>query len=183
MTKATQGKGASSGRPRTPAQRAQIEAAMAKGREGRQRKRDEAKGKNLPTASERWAMLLDGTITVKDLDIEELKAMRVRGKDGVINKRRATIPSHLAHAMRNEFISRAMTKMEDALPEVIDALVEIAKDPDAQESSRVKAIGMVMERVMGRTALDVHVSGSGFDEVAAQVVTGVVVERAQGQDD
>jgi hypothetical protein len=170
-------KGASSGRRRSPAQKAQQAKALAKGRASREAKRKEGLATNRDTAGERWAKLVKGEITVKDLDNEELKAMRVRGRDGVINKGRTYMPAALAHAFRAEFLSRITADIEDAAPDAVQVLKDIANDPEEPAAARVKAATLILERALGRTPQEVHVSASGFDQIAHEVVQGVVIER------
>lgn len=160
----------------TPAELSAGRANLAKGRAAREEKRRQGREQGRPTASERWGMLLSGQITVKDLDDEELRAMAVRGKDGVINKRRNMIPSHIAQAMRQEAIQRANDMVRAAAPAAMKRLLEIAADPDTKDSDAIKALSIVLERSLGKTPQEIKVDGiSGFD--ALSQAAKVVVER------
>src|SRR6478736_6392746 len=78
------------GSKQTAAQKRAAAENLRKGREARDRKRQEAReaaerGEVRDTTAVRWAKLLDDTLTVQDLDEEELARMQVRGKDGEFN--------------------------------------------------------------------------------------------------
>lgn len=159
MPKGQQEKSARRTRRASPSQKA-IEAGqanLAKGRESRQRKREEAAGRD--TAGERWAKLLDGTITVEDLDDDEISAMRVKGKDGVINRGRK-MPSHLAQQFKSEAIKRAIDKFRMAAPEAVEGLLAIAGDPEAKHADRIKAYSIILERSLGRTPQEIRIEGA-----------------------
>lgn len=150
---------------------------LAKGREAKAAMRKKAKEEGRPTASERWAMLLDGRLTVKDLDDEEIKRMQVRTAGGDFSgKRRKTMPSHIAAAFRDENMRRATAMLEEALPDAIKALVEIAKMSE-KDSDRIKAANIVVERVMGKTPQEVIARVTSFDEVVDEAVKTVGVDR------
>lgn len=151
-------------------------ANLAKGRESRQRKRDEAKDNPRMTAGERWSALLDGTLTVADLDDDEIKAMRVKGKDGVVNKGRK-MPSHLAQQFRNEAIKRAVDRFRLAAPEAVKGLLEIANDPDAKPADRIKAYAIILDRSLGRTPQEVRISSESDWDALGRDLAGLGLDR------
>lgn len=141
--------------------RAQAEN-LAKGREAKARKRAEAKaaqesGEVRMTAGERWSMLISGTLTVQDLDDEELASMRMRGIDGTFNGRGRAIPSHIAQAMQHEAIKRAQAMFQNAAPAAVKRLIEIASDPDTKDADAIRALQLVMERSLGKVPDTVRV--------------------------
>lgn len=139
-------------------------ANLAKGRESKERQRAEAREAGIPTARERWAMLLSGTITVKDLDDDEITKMKVRGADGGFTGRRPAIPSHLAHQWQQEAISRATAKFRTAAPEAVERLIDIANDPDTKTSDAIRALALVLERGLGKVPDTIRIEGqSPFD--------------------
>lgn len=144
---------AASKRKRKPTAK-EIEAGkanLAKGREAKRKAREEAEADpNRMSASERWARLLDGTLTVADLDEEELARMKVKGKDGTFNGPGRAVPSHLAQAMQKEGIKRATEMFRTAAPRAVKRLLEIADDPDTKDADAIRALDIVMNRGLGK---------------------------------
>lgn len=150
---------------------------LAKGRAAREAQRAKAREEfpNRETQTQRWARLLDGSLRVHDLDDDEVKNMRVKGKDGTFNGKAPTLPSHLAQEFHREIINRAQHSLRTALGDVVDALKEIALDPEAKDSDRIKAGNIIMDRVLGRAVETVRVEGaSAFDEM---LNASVVLDR------
>lgn len=127
-------------------------------------------GTGIPHA-QRWAALLSGQLTMADLDDEEIAHGRLRNSDGSFTGRRPVVPSSISQAMQQEYIRRIGDKFKHALPELIDALVDIAKDPEVAHRDRLAAIKMATERVMGKPTETVRVTGaSPFDTMLADAV-------------
>lgn len=141
------------GKPVTAAQR----AALAKGREAKLAKRKAAKEAGMPKASERWAMLLDGTLSVKELDDEELARGQVRNAAGVFGGTPRAVPSHLYQAMQAESLRRAQDMFRKAAPKAVKRLLEIAEDPDTKDTDAIRALQLVMERSLGKVPETVRV--------------------------
>ena len=100
----------------------------------------------------RYAQLLSGTLSVEDLDDEELAQGRLRSADGTFRGRPPTIvPADLVAAMRKEWMGRAETKLREALhSHGIGVLVELAKDEDIDPAVRLRAADMIIQRTMGK---------------------------------
>lgn len=135
-------------------------ANLAKGRERREQLKAEAEESGAVPAGERWAMLLDGRLTVQDLDDEEVSRMQVRAKDGSFSGARPKkMPSHLAMQFHREVINRAESKFRTALGDAVKVLAEIATDPDASDAVRVSAADKIINRVMGKPVETVRIEG------------------------
>lgn len=160
------------GRPKgsvpSAAQRAAGERNMAAGRANRQKRLDEG---TQETAKQRWAKLIDGTITVQDLTDAELKDMTVHGKGGMRSAKPRALPSHLAQAMRAEWLARGQRLLEKNYHKALTVLAEIADDPDSKDSDRLKAANTIIERVAGRSVEHVHVTS---DDPWAKMVNEVL---------
>lgn len=152
------------GESATPAQR----AALKRG----QKKRADALSNNpAPPARDRWAKLLDGTLTVRDLDDAEIAKMRVKGKGGTFSGKAPAIPSHLAQQFRSEAIRRAKEQINLATPEVTKELLKIARDADTKDSDRIKVLMYLMDRQLGKTPDTIRVEGeSDFDSMLRRAV-------------
>lgn len=144
------------GEAASPKQRAALQAGAAKKKAMQKKAREEGR----PKASDRWAMLLDGTLTVADLDDEELERMKVRGADGGFAGQRKGMPSHIAQQMRAESIKRANDMFRVAAPAAVKRLLEIASDPDTKDSDAVRALQMVLERSLGKVPDTVRVEAA-----------------------
>lgn len=133
-------------------------ANLAKGREAREQKRREAEAEGRDTGTVRWQKLLDGQLTVADLDDEEITRMRVKAKDGSFaGTPRRSMPSHLAQGFHREAIKRANDKIRTAAPEAVQALLDIGRDPDVKESDRVRALTYIIDRGMGKVPETINV--------------------------
>lgn len=155
----------------TPQSIAAGKANLAKGRKKKADQAAEAKSAEVPTASARWRKLLDGSLTVRDLDDTEISKMRVRGADGGFSGRRPAIPSHLAQAMRNEAIRRAKESINANTNVVVKELIKLATDPDTKDSDRIKVLMYLADRQLGKTPEVVRVEGeSKFDKMLSEAV-------------
>jgi hypothetical protein len=155
------------------------EAARANLAKGRQAKRDiaaAARAAGQMKAKERWAMLLSGTITVRDLDNDEVRKMKVRNADGTMGGKRRAIPSHLVQAFQAEQLRRFSDRLRKGLDTSGDVLLEIMKDPEAKHSDRLRAAQMLQDRVLGKAPETVRIEG--VSEWDLMFNDSVDVERA-----
>lgn len=146
-------KSAAGRKKRTPtaAEIAAGSANLARGRKSTEERRKKAKEMGLETGPQRWARLLDGSLTVRDLDDDEIKNMYVRNADGGFAGKRRTIPSHIAQQFHSEAIRRSNDRLRSAAPEAVQALIDIGKNPAVKESDRVRALMYVVDRALGKT--------------------------------
>jgi hypothetical protein len=108
----------------------------------------------------RYAQLLNGTLSVEDLDDEELAQGRLKSSDGSFRGRPPrVIPADLVQAMRREWLSRAEAKLRDALMEKgIGTLVSLAENEDVDPAVRLRAADKIIERTMGKVPDRVHIA-------------------------
>ena len=135
----------------TAAQKSAGSANLAKGRAAKAAKAAQAKAEGRMSGTERWARLLDGSLTVHDLDDEEVARMKVKGRDGSFGGSRRAIPSHLAQQFHQEIIRRAEADMRGSLSKAVALLGKVIDDPEARHSDQIKAAQLLMDRVMGKT--------------------------------
>lgn len=159
------------------------DANLAKGRKVREQQIAEARAAGKGPAKERWAMLLSGTITVRDLDDQEVRKMKVRGRDGGFAGKRRAIPSHLINQFVSEQMRRANDRMRKALPDTVDVLMEIMNDPEARHADRIRASQLLQDRVLGKAPETVRIeSASDWDTLFTDSVdidrTGLDAEVA-----
>lgn len=141
-------------------------ANLAKGREARKKQREAAKDNDRETQTERWRRLLDGSLSVRDLDDEEVQRMRVKGKDGTFNGPMPSMPSHLAQQFHREILNRANAQFRTALGDAVKMLAGVVSDPEASNNDKIKAANLIIDRVMGKAVETVRVeAGTDFDSL------------------
>lgn len=162
-----------------PATQKQIDA-LARGRAlrdaERARRASDPNYAKEPTHSEKWKQLLSGQLTVKDMDDEELSKGRFRAKDGSFSGRPIMVPSHIVQAITNERIRRAKQNIEQHLPALTQALVDMADDPDLKPEVRLKAITVAMERIMGKAEQTTNLKAD--DTFAGLLSAALDIDRA-----
>lgn len=139
------------GKPATRKQREAGAKNLAKGRERKAAQKAAAEAAGMPRASERWAMLLDGRLTVSQLDDKEVEKMRVRGADGAFTGKGRAIPSHIAQAFRAEQVKRAEANIRKGLGIAVKEMQRIMLDPEAKDADKIKLIQMYLDRSLGKT--------------------------------
>ena len=109
--------------------------------------------------SGRMAQLLNGEISVADLDDEELARGRCRDMNGGFSGR---TPRIVPREMQQEMVRRLLQRGEEMFREsYIDALRvlrEIMTDPNNSASDRLKALNMVVERTAGKVPDRIHLA-------------------------
>lgn len=103
-------------------------------------------------ATGRYALLLNGILTIEDLDDEEVARGQLKASDGTFRGRPPkTVPMELVQAMRREWLSRAEAKLRDALMDKgLGVLVELAGNELVDPGVRLRAATTIIERTMGK---------------------------------
>jgi hypothetical protein len=144
---------------------------LAKGREVKRKQEEARQASGQPLGQDRWSMLLDGRLTVRDLDDEEIAKQRVYNKRGSFTGKARILPSHLSQAFQSEALRRANEKFRTAAPEAVEGLMDIAKDVDVRTSDRIKAYIYIIDRSLGRTPETIRIEGaSSFDAVTMEAL-------------
>lgn len=116
----------------------------------------------------RLQLFLAGEITVADLTEEELVKGRLMAHDGTMRGRPPElIPREFHQAITSEIIRRGRALFQEHFLEAVKALAEIAKDKKVDEGDRLRAIEMLITRVMGKVPdkVEVHDRKSPFDQM------------------
>lgn len=121
---------------------------------------------------------------VKDWDDEELQYGRRRDKNGTLSGRP---PSFIPKACHDELHRRMRSKAEylltKAIPELIPHLVAIAKGDEMSKPDQVRAINMVLERVMGKPVEHVQVSAEvPWQDAIMEGIVGVESDFKNGNE-
>lgn len=150
--------------PRSEAAKQAGRANLQRGREKREEKKRAHQEAGGETRKQRWARLLDGSLTVRELDDVEIEAMTVYDAAGSVGGKRPLMPSHIAQQFRQEMIRRANDTLLTSLNRAAEALAEIVGDEDASGSDRIRAATVLFDRVMGKAPETVTVkSETGWE--------------------
>lgn len=111
------------------------------------------------TYSSRWTQLCNGDLSVQDLDTEELAKGMTRNSEGKITGRGSVmVPRSLAQQMKQELFDRAQSILDEDLVTAAEVLGDIARDIEVEPQHRLKAAGMILERVLGKPADTIHIA-------------------------
>ena len=123
---------------------------MATSADGAKRGRGRPR-KNPPLPKTRYQMLIDGDITIEDLDDEELRRGVCRNRSGNFSGRPPkTLPAKLVKAMQVEFRRRVEREFQEIAVDARNALHQILMDKRAQPQARVNAAALILERSVGK---------------------------------
>src|SRR5690349_7679601 len=103
----------------TPAEIAAGSATLAKVRAATAACCEQAKEEGRESSKQRWSRLLDGSLTVRDLEDEEITKMALRRSDGTFSGSKRAMPSHIAQQFHQEAIRRSNDKLRSAAPEAV----------------------------------------------------------------
>lgn len=104
---------------------------------------------------------------------EELRRGQKKDKNGRWQGRR---PSVVPKALHDELVRRTLSKaeelMRDNLHTAVEALVDVVTGEDVEDKDRLRAIAMIMDRVMGKEPQRVEVGGDApwMAAIAAAIV-------------
>lgn len=156
----------------TPAQKKALAAGRAKAHETTRKKAATraVRRKTNPDAKSRHQMLIDGELAVAELDEEELKRFRGRDIDGEFKGRIRPIPSRLAAQIRQRLLNMMQANIEGFLPRAVAILQDIAEDSE-QDSARVKAVDLLLQRGAGKVPDVVRVGAEDpWDVILGDIV-------------
>lgn len=157
--------------PVTPARK----AALDKGRATRNAKLAERKKGPRATKS-RHQMLLDGELTVEQLDEDELKRFRGRDVDGEFKGRTRPLPARLHSQIRQRLLNIMQQNIEGFLPRAVAILEDIAEGSE-QDNARVKAVDLLLQRGAGKVPDVVRVGAEDpWDAILSDVLSGDGIE-------
>lgn len=95
--------------------------------------------------------VMTGQEDLSEWDDEELRQGRRRGKDGTfVGRKPVIVPKAIHDELVKRTLSKAEALMRDNLIVAVEALTEIVKGEDVEEKDRLRAIDMIMTRVMGK---------------------------------
>jgi hypothetical protein len=103
--------------------------------------------------------LLEDPSSVKDWDDEEIRRGQRRNKLGrFAGPKPKVVPNEVYQEFVRRTLKRSQEELQKHLPMVIDELIAIAQNPAAEDRDRLKAMEMVMNRVLGKEPLKVDMN-------------------------
>lgn len=113
--------------------------------------------------------ILVGEEDLSTWDMEELRQGRKRNKNGNWTGR---VPKVVPKAVHDELVRRTLSEANEKLTQnltaAVEALTMIVTDEGVEAKDRLRAISMVMDRVMGKSPDKVEISGTAKWEVALE---------------
>ena len=117
--------------------------------------------------------ILAGDEDLREWDEEELRRGQRKSEGGSFH---GTPPKVVPLAVHQELVRRQMTRatelFRDNLYAAVEVLCEIATNPDAPASDRIKASSMIVERVMGKAPERVELAVEQEADLAANAGSG-----------
>lgn len=132
----------------------------------------------------RYQQLLDGDISVHDLDDEEIRRGRCRDRQGGFSGRPPTaIPREVSDALRVEFQTRVREVFEQSVHAAQAALLEITNNRRAAAPARVRAAEVLLERSLGKVPDKIHqqVEMKKFEVALSGILVDVRVEEKKSE--
>lgn len=114
--------------------------------------------------------VLTGEDDLSEWDDEELRRGQRRDKNGRFQGRAPVIvPKRIHDELVRRTIAGAGKLLQENLTVAVEMLIEVVKGQDTEDKDKIKAIGMVMDRVMGKTPEKVeHVGETPKWQIAMQ---------------
>jgi hypothetical protein len=127
--------------------------------------------------------LIENPESVLEWDDEELRRGQRRGPNGSF---KGSPPAVIPRAVYNELWRRttaqAMELMRESLPEAVALLLALAKSPNTQDRDRIKAIEMIMDRVLGKVPENVMFAETGVEGTKPKWATALDVAIVSSDD-
>lgn len=111
-----------------------------------------AKGKKkVIRVNPRMQAIMDGTLSIEDLDDEEIFRGQIRADNGTFQGRPTdAIPRKFYNAAATELMRRFQQRVNEKLEPALKVLEEIANNPKAPADARYKSAVYLIERAAGK---------------------------------
>lgn len=134
----------------------------------------------------RMQQLIDGDISVDELDDEELQRGKVRSADGRFHAGNSEmVPRKLHDAMMRRILQRGAQRIREDFFNAIDTVSEIMLDSDVDPSIRLRAAGMIIDRIAGKTPekVEVALEVKPWETVMSRIYKAVPKEQVDDDTD
>jgi hypothetical protein len=141
--------------------------------------------KSVQVSVTRLQLLLDGTLTIEELDDEEIRRMQLKDSTGSFKGRPPLwIPHSLALAFKQEFFRRFQSELGEMIPDAMKAIKEQlnSRHLSPGDATRLRAAELVIDRVFGKVTqnVDQHVTldkGKSFEDFVGDALVDVEEEE------
>jgi hypothetical protein len=99
---------------------------------------------------QRYQDFVDGTLSVEELDDEELLRCQIKTEQGVFSKNVAVLPAVFVDKVHREYIRRIRQNHLPAVDESYRGLRDIIKAPGASAVAKVNAAALLLDRFEGK---------------------------------
>lgn len=116
--------------------------------------------------------ILNGDEDVRQWSDEELRRGQRRDKNGGwVGRPPRIVPKAVHDELVRRQYDEAATILRDSLVDAVKLFAEIVRDPQADPAVRLKAANIIVERVVGRTPLNIRVESKWEAAIAASIVS------------
>jgi hypothetical protein len=149
--------------------------------------RQQSSGRGVIRIAERTADVLDNPDEIREWDDEELHRGRRRDKNGKFTGRDPiVVPTPVYREMMRRQLRKAQMLLGENLEEAVKALNDIISSSAAEDKDKIKAVQILLDRVMGRNPehVEVNVKQPLFLGIlAGGIVPGPLLEIEARRDD
>ena len=135
----------------------------------------------------RMADLLNGHLSVDDLDDEELMSGQLRDSSGKLNGRNKLIPKAMHQELVRRILQRGQEKIRSDYFKALEVVADIMDDDQNDPAIRLRAANMIIERIAGKTPekVELSVEVKKYEEVAVNILRELPedIEEAELVDD
>lgn len=135
----------------------------------------------------RMADLLNGDLSVDDLDDEELMSGMLRDQTGKLNGRNKLIPKVMHQEIMRRILQRGQEKIRSDYFKALDVVGDIMDDDTNDPAIRLRAANMIIERIAGKTPekVELSVEVKKYEDVAVSILRELPegIEEAEIVDD
>lgn len=125
---------------------------------------------------QRMQELIDGTISIEELDDEELIRGQLRDKHGQFTGQKPLlIPRSMHQAVVRELVERGDGKLKKHFDNAIEVHAEIMNNPRANPQARLEASRYIWERIAGKIP-DKHIVNATvqkWEQMAKEVLVDI----------
>lgn len=124
----------------------------------------------------RYEALLNGTMSVEDLDVEEIQKGQLRDANGTFTGRPPNvIPRNMHIKLVQELMKRMDASWREHATEALGVFIEIMNNPKVRPQDRLYAAQYVVERIQGKIPEKQEISAtvSRWETVAERVIVEV----------
>lgn len=133
----------------------------------------------------RMRQLMEGEISVADLDDEELMSGSFRDGSGRLNPgANKVIPKSMHQEIMRRILERGQEKIRSDYFNALDVVAEIMEDTDNDANVRLRAASMIIDRIAGKTPEQVQLSVEvkPYEAIVSKIMRELPADMAMEDD-